>query len=347
MTRLTNKRWAPGTALGVAVAVSVMGAVPAIADTPADDILGALAAVTEEATLSPVDTSDVLSRVADVETTADGDFAIDERVAATDVAIPTDPRDGISLALEHVGIDIAVKLPFAEQAKPAKVEAAGIVSYDNGNGSTTVPVVKDEGSVQIATVIENSAAPTRYSYTIGLPEGGYLEPVEGGLILIRNAEGEFKGGVLPPWAKDADGQEVPTRYEIDGNVLMQIVEHDATVAYPVVADPEVGGGLLAGYWKNRPGGYTSAGTQWSTRLSVWGAAVYGQGLVGIEIVKNQGWTEWYNFPTTPVNATIEQQYKCHAQFGYAVWLAGLWWDFEAGRSSNPNWLWNPQNCNWS
>jgi hypothetical protein len=295
-----------------------------------------------------VDTTDVLDRVAQVQTTAEGEVAIDARVGATDVVIPTDPRKDLTVALDHVGIDIAIGLPFAEQATTAKVEAAGIVSYDNRNGSTTVPVVKDEGSVQLTTVIADRSAPTRYAYSVGLPEGGYLEQLDSGLIFIRDSAGEFRGGFLPPWAKDANGADVPTRYEIEGNVLTQVVEHNTNgVVYPVVADPEVGGGLLAGYWKNRPGGYAyKNGSQWSTRLSQWGGVVYFGGLAGIEVVKNQGWNEWYKFPTTPVSATIEQQYKCHAQFGYAVWKAGLWWDFETARSSNSNWLWNPLNCNW-
>lgn len=337
----------------LAIAAAATGALtlglcsPAHADEAVSDVLDALASVSESAGTSPADTSDVLSRVADVETTASGEFAIDERVGATDVAIPTDPRDDLSLAVEHVGIEISIGLPFAEQADKATVEADGIVSYDNRNGTTTVPVVKDDGSVQITTVIDNASAPTRFDYTIALPAGGHLEQLEGGMIVIRDADGGFQGGVLPAWAKDADGADVPTHFEVDGGVLTQVVEHDASTSYPVVADPEVGGGLLAGYWMNRPGhnGYKGASV-WSTHLSAWGAAVYTQGIVGIEIVKNQGWTEWRNFPPTPVSATIEQQYKCHAQFGYAVWLSGVWWDFETARHSNPNWLWDSHGCNW-
>lgn len=309
--------------------------------------MSALASVTDHAYQTPTDASNVLDGVAEVETVAGGRLAIDERVGVADIEIPVDPSEGLSLSIEHVGIDISVGLPFAERAKDARVEAEGVVAYDNGNGSTTVPVVKDDGSIQITTVITHAGAPTRYPYTIALSEGGYLEKLEEGMIVIRDADGDFAGGVLPAWAKDANGADVPTHFEIDGGVLTQVVEHDGSVAYPVVADPAVGAGLLGGYWKNRAGGYVyKNGSQWSTHLSPWGAAVYTQGIVGNEIVKNQGWVEWANYPTTPVTATIEQQYKCHAQFGYAVWLAGLWWDFETARGSNPNWLWNPQRCNW-
>lgn len=127
----------------LAIAAAATGALtlglcsPAHADEEVSDVMDALAAVSERAGTSPADTSDVLSRVADVETTENGEFAIDERVGATDVAIPTDPRDDLSLAVEHVGIEISIGLPFAEQADRATVEADGIVSYDNRNGTTT------------------------------------------------------------------------------------------------------------------------------------------------------------------------------------------------------------------
>ncbi|TKJ96859.1 hypothetical protein PlfCFBP13513_15740 [Plantibacter flavus] len=211
-------------------------------------------------------------------------------------------------------------------------------------------MVKEDGSVQITTVIESANAPTAYSYAIKLPEGGYLEELEAGMVIIRDAAGQYRGGILPAWAKDANGQDVPTSYSIDGSTLTQTVDHTASTAFPVVADPAVSGKLLAGYWKNRPGGYAyKNGSQWSTHLSPQGAAVYTQGVIGIEIIKNQGWAEWRSFPTTPESATIEQQYKCHAQFGYAIWKAGIWWDFETARGSNPNWLPGilQHQCNWA
>lgn len=54
-----------------------------------------------------------------------------------------------------------------------------MVSYDNNNGSLTVPVVQKDGSVQVNTVIESPSAPTRYAYPVELPDGASVqEPVE-------------------------------------------------------------------------------------------------------------------------------------------------------------------------
>jgi len=48
-------------------------------------------------------------------------------------------------------------------------------------------------------------------------------------------------GVIVPveaaWAKDANGQDVPTHYEVRDDKLFQVVVPTTSTAYPVVADP--------------------------------------------------------------------------------------------------------------
>ncbi|AWB88992.1 hypothetical protein C2138_05045 [Salinibacterium hongtaonis] len=46
------------------------------------------------------------------------------------------------------------------------------------------------------------------------------------------------GQIAAPWAVDANGRQIDTHYELVGNELIQVVEHNQPgVAYPVVADP--------------------------------------------------------------------------------------------------------------
>ena len=47
--------------------------------------------------------------------------------------------------------------------------------------------------------------------------------------------------IAAPWAKDANGKNIPTSYEISGTMLTQKVDHAQgdDVTYPVVADPDV------------------------------------------------------------------------------------------------------------
>lgn len=40
-----------------------------------------------------------------------------------------------------------------------------------------------------------------------------------------------------PWAVDANGNQVPTHYEISGSTLTQVIQTDSNTAFPVTADP--------------------------------------------------------------------------------------------------------------
>jgi hypothetical protein len=44
--------------------------------------------------------------------------------------------------------------------------------------------------------------------------------------------------VAAPWAKDANGADVPTYYRLEGTTIVQVVSHQAAT-YPVTADPSV------------------------------------------------------------------------------------------------------------
>lgn len=216
--------------VGVA-AVVMSGALasPAHAATSPSDPLSAIEAAAPE----------VLDGVAAAPVTASGELAIthDLGIAEVAVEVPVDPADGITLDGPD-GVSLGIDLPNAILADSAVAEADGIVSYDNRDGSTTVPVVKNDGSVQITTVIDGPEAPTSYAYPLDVPAGAsvVLDEVSGGAAVI-GADGAWLAGVDPAWAKDATGAPVPTHYELSGTTLTQVVEHSAEFAYPVVADP--------------------------------------------------------------------------------------------------------------
>lgn len=218
------------TTVGVAVVAALVsaGALPAHAtQTPDHDPIAAIAAAAPE----------VLQNRSDITPDAFGDEAIQAVENGSHITIPTDAADGITLGTAD-GV-IGIGLPNAEHADPAVSEMAGVVSYDNGDGSTTVPVVKDDGSIQINTIIADEAAPTRYEYPLDIPEGATVEEIGPQMFAVLTAEGEPLTVVLPPWAKDATGADVPTRYAIESGALVQYVDHNhSEVSYPVVADPQ-------------------------------------------------------------------------------------------------------------
>jgi hypothetical protein len=157
--------WAAGTALGLAIAVAGVGSVPAVAET--DDTFGAVAVATPE----------TVADAANVPTTSVGENAIDATVSGLDVTVPVNAADGISVTGETRTVSIG--LPFASKSEEAVVEHQGVVSYDNNNGSTTLPIVQNDGSVQINTIIDNESAPTEYAYPVSVPFGGKLQIEQG------------------------------------------------------------------------------------------------------------------------------------------------------------------------
>lgn len=153
-----------------------------------------------------------------------------------DVNVPRDPREGITITIDNEKVKMG--LPFAAQASDAKAQKDGVVSYDNQNGTTTVPVVTNDSRVQVNTVIHDRGAPTRFEYPLTLPSGVELRPTDDGGFVAISDTGAGLFAIGAPWAKGAEGNSVPTHYEMDGSSLVQVVDHvQANVRYPVVADP--------------------------------------------------------------------------------------------------------------
>lgn len=94
-------------------------------------------------------------------------------------------------------------------------------------------------------MIDDAGAPTRYEYPLTLPEGGQLIEAGDGYYAVLDANHLPVATIDPAWALDAYGEAVETHYEIEGNSLIQFVEHASGDAYPVVADPAVRGKYIS------------------------------------------------------------------------------------------------------
>lgn len=88
-------------------------------------------------------------------------------------------------------------------------------------------------------VIHDANAPTRYEFTIEVDGEPAVLVVHGDRVLVQDGSGETVNVIASPWARDANGVEIPTHYQVDGNVLTQFVDHSARATYPVVADPRM------------------------------------------------------------------------------------------------------------
>lgn len=167
--------------------------------------------------------------------------------------------DTISATLGNAE-QIAASTPTPIDAKaPAIDREAFTVDVDGSDlsvalGASAGSTVTD--SNQYATAQDDSliyavsipkAGTTRFSAIINTPEskspywtfdeGTQLLLLDDGSVSLSDGE-QFLGGIDAPWAIDADGQALPTRYEIAGTTLTQVVD-TTNATFPVVADPTV------------------------------------------------------------------------------------------------------------
>lgn len=284
---------------------------------------------------------------ADVPANASSRNAIKTTQQGVSVSVPNDPS--LKMTIEGRNGKVSVGLPFSDSASKAASSHAGTAAFDNKNGSSTTPIVRKDGSVQINTVINGAKAPKRYAYKMQVPEGAKIERVGSSILVVKGKK--MVAGIAPAWAKDAKGKSVPTHYEVKGNVVTQVVDHGSQYAYPIVADPFLGRNLFETMQKNRKGQWEGEDT-YSGELSKWGLAVYwgitGPVVSGNDVMLNQGWQEWKDRllgQNPPV--TLWQQYQCHVKYGYDHYHAGIHWDLELARPSNPDWS-NvlEHGCNW-
>lgn len=148
------------------------------------------------------------------------------------VQIPSRLSDGVRIAGDT---QIGVSLPFDEKAEDAVALESGAIAFP-GSDSSNVVIVSEAG-VQMLTTIENENAPTRFTYEVSLGPGQRLGAIDNDVVVL-NGDGSVELAVAPAWAVDANGREIPTSYEIEGNTVTQVVDHtDVNTAYPVVADP--------------------------------------------------------------------------------------------------------------
>lgn len=261
------------------------------------------------------------------------------------VDLPDSPGDSAAIHSPHG--EIAIGLPFSTGSRVDL--GAGLVGFDNENGTWSVPIAHSDGSMQLTTVIEDHAAPTEYRHDLQLPEGATARDIDG-FITLWSANGQFLGGVAPAWAVDSSGVAVPTSFRLEGTTLVQLVAHDDSHTYPVVADPWLGANLFG----NRSVTSASGDLRYNFSRTAWGVAVHtgvagGGGLVpvaaGIAILQTAGWDELKTgWPAITNKETLRQQYDCHVVGGFFE----QGWNLERFRVNKSNWQATAatHRCNW-
>ena len=75
---------------------------------------------------------------------------------------------------------------------------------------------------------------------VTVPPGGHMSVNPDGTVTVFDADGNPVSTIDAPWAYDANGTPVPTRYEIRDGQLVQVVDTAGieNLLYPILADPE-------------------------------------------------------------------------------------------------------------
>ncbi|GAA3543654.1 hypothetical protein AFL01nite_29960 [Aeromicrobium flavum] len=162
------------------------------------------------------------------------------QIALVDAAVPLaqSPTGAVRhgrVPIETVGgALIELDLPTAK----TRVDRVGGRLHLEASRGATLAVTPTVTGAQVLVGVESEAAPTAYAFGV---HGGVIprHAPDGGVDLVR-ADGEVAAQIEAPWAIDAEGRSVPTRYELRHGGITQVVDHRAgDFAYPVVADPRI------------------------------------------------------------------------------------------------------------
>ncbi|MCL3838699.1 hypothetical protein [Aeromicrobium duanguangcaii] len=164
------------------------------------------------------------------------------QIAQVDEAVPisksptTAVRDGRVTLGTAASSAIAVDLPVT-RTKTKKSDGRYVLP---GRDDATVAVAPTATGTQILVGIESAEAPTSYRFGLGATPGVRPELTPDGGVDLIDGDGILTAQVEAPWAVDAEGRRVPTRYEVREDAIIQVVDHRAgEFDYPIVADPKL------------------------------------------------------------------------------------------------------------
>lgn len=254
----------------------------------------------------------VVSSVApDMGEAARGIEGIDSLVVEANGVRTTIPKlPQASIVIESVDFDspaFTVGLPQVGGVGQGRQAGEGSIVYQGDLVDIAVQPYQD-GSISISTVINGPEAPSEYAYALDIPQGATANLLDTGAVVVTDANGQFISGIGVPWAKDANGVDLPTRYRVEGNTLVQEVDFSAETAFPVVADSWLFKALISSAtWKQYTEGWTLL-----VAPTTWARSWPGNYDVGLA-----GWHELYDkYHNRGLNTNLQgmqRQYICRQQ----------------------------------
>ncbi|MDV8006859.1 hypothetical protein [Rhodococcus sp. IEGM 1318] len=114
--------------------------------------------------------------------------------------------------------------------------ASPLMQYAKG-GQSKITVTEPDGGRRTFFLIHDNTSSHEAEIPVDVPPDGHMSVNPDGSVTVFDADGNPVSVVAAPWAYDANGNPVPTDYEVRDGRLIQKVYADEATAYPILADP--------------------------------------------------------------------------------------------------------------
>ncbi|KUN09430.1 hypothetical protein AQI95_06400 [Streptomyces yokosukanensis] len=175
-------------------------------------------------------------------TASDTKYASIATTEENTVAVPWDGKNN-GIDIKNAQMPATLTIP---QATTEGTQVGGNVVYTSPGPVDTVVQPTTDGGSRTLNILKDSSAPRDYETGFTLPagmkavthdDGSVSLYSEGDDVADKAPQKEPAGFFAAPWAKDANGKDIPTSYKVVGNKLVQHVDFDADSAFPIVIDP--------------------------------------------------------------------------------------------------------------
>ncbi len=221
------------------------------------------------------------------------------------------------------GINYTITMPLTKDHIDSK-EVNGAIVYSGTKANYDIVSQPIDGGSQLVINLKDESAPQSYDFVLSEDPTDTIAILSNGGAELKDKEGKVKVSILPPWAKDANGKTLPTKYNAQKTILTQEIDTSGAV-FPVVADPAwCGQSINSVNWINRDNQYSaSINPTWCGRV--------------VETDTWAAWGEFYN--KTPYHWTwnwneraygtskywsMFDQFKCHFANPIAAIVKGEW-----------------------
>jgi Protein of unknown function (DUF2599) len=258
---------------------------------------------------------------------SDGKYRSEQKQYDMSIDIDTTEK---KITFRKKWVDFKIGMPKSKWEVTTENIDGQVVSSDDSVDIVTQSI---DGGIRQIININSSDASKYYDFPLTIPTGYTLTKNASGSISILDTEGKIYTAILAPWAKDANGNDIPTWYTIEANsTLRQYIDFNENSVFPITADPAWCGASIAS-------------TSWINRSGVWSLSINPTACGKLWI----GWAGWFNINDswqevlnmTPVSIywnkaywtntywSMYYQYACHPNV--ASLLLKFPWNIEPSR----------------